>query len=148
MTLPKLPASRYKEHNLKMKYGITPKDRAEILKFQEHKCALCGCYLSDKKCAIDHDHKTGRIRGIVCRRCNMFLIPLVETTNLFEKAVKYVKEGKVVLNGKELWFNPQGVPCFTSPDEEDAKILGSNLSGASIYSIKKRLDRNYDKEEL
>lgn len=44
----------------------------QLLELQEGKCSICGIDASDLSRAIDveHCHKTGRIRGLICRRCN------------------------------------------------------------------------------
>lgn len=59
---------------LKWKFGITQERYDEILIEQHGKCALC-----DQTCvtgaalAVDHDHKTGAIRGLLCLKCNVGL---------------------------------------------------------------------------
>lgn len=56
-------------------YGINPSAYKQILEKQEGKCAICGCYnLSAKKVfSIDHCHKTGKVRGLLCSNCNTAL---------------------------------------------------------------------------
>jgi Recombination endonuclease VII len=57
------------------RYGLTPLAFAEMLQAQEYKCGCCRDPLPNitKHVHIDHDHKTGRVRGVVCRDCNMAL---------------------------------------------------------------------------
>lgn len=47
----------------------------QLLELQDGKCAICGVVASELKRAIDvdHCHKTGKIRGLICRRCNAAL---------------------------------------------------------------------------
>lgn len=46
--------------------------RAELVKLQKGRCALCGIRFSDVKGTpcLDHDHKTGLVRAALCRNCN------------------------------------------------------------------------------
>lgn len=63
-----------KEHErlgaLARKYGITPEDVSELETKHGGLCALCG---RSGKLHIDHDHRTGRVRALLCARCNMLL---------------------------------------------------------------------------
>lgn len=56
-----------KEHNLVNRYGLTELEVETILNRQGGKCAL---YDQTKSLVIDHDHLTGRVRGLLCYRCN------------------------------------------------------------------------------
>ena len=55
---------------LKSRYGIEAHDWANMYEAQEHKCVLCHKYLSVDAACVDHDHKSGRVRGLLCIRCN------------------------------------------------------------------------------
>ena len=63
----------------KCKYGLTDKQVDEILALQKFRCAACetndpGMKRGGAKTwGVDHDHKTGRIRGLLCARCNIVL---------------------------------------------------------------------------
>ena len=61
---------------LKKKYGISLKQYNYMLKKQGGKCAICGKPQKDesRNFAIDHCHKTGIIRGILCNFCNSRLL--------------------------------------------------------------------------
>jgi DNA-directed RNA polymerase subunit RPC12/RpoP len=63
-------------HNLKSRYGLTLSDEASMMAAQDDKCAICKEPFS-RKHHIDHDHTTGRVRGILCHKCNVRL-PFVE----------------------------------------------------------------------
>ena len=59
---------------LKCVYGLTPEQFDQILTEQSNKCMICyDEFTPDKKPEIDHDHKTGKFRGILCRSCNTLL---------------------------------------------------------------------------
>lgn len=53
-------------------YGLTEAEYWDLYGAQDGKCYICGTYRpSDhKKLSVDHCHKTGRIRGLLCQRCN------------------------------------------------------------------------------
>lgn len=77
-------------HNL---YGLTLEEYDEMLVRQSGRCAIC----KTKQCftgfrfAVDHDHTTGAIRGLLCRRCNQVLGQLGENPQLFEEAANYLR---------------------------------------------------------
>ena len=61
---------------LKRKYGLSLEDYQRLLAEQNGVCALCGFPPSPKKfgrLVVDHCHKTSRVRGLLCRKCNVQL---------------------------------------------------------------------------
>jgi hypothetical protein len=61
-------------HGLRHKYGLSIEDYEAMYERQGGKCALCGH--PDRLC-VDHDHQTGRVRGLLCYLCNTALGRLV-----------------------------------------------------------------------
>lgn len=55
-------------------YGITGADYEALLERQGGKCAICRARPKSKRLAVDHDHKTGEVRGLLCGRCNHDLL--------------------------------------------------------------------------
>ena len=55
------------------RYGLTPQEIVQMFKDQNYTCACCNDPLPEnrKHVHIDHDHKTGIVRGILCRNCNL-----------------------------------------------------------------------------
>lgn len=51
-------------------YGLGPGDYDELLARQGGRCAICRAKPKSKRLAVDHDHKTGAVRGLLCSRCN------------------------------------------------------------------------------
>jgi hypothetical protein len=88
-------ALRVRRNALKFSYGITTEDYERMLKSQKGKCAICKS--TDKGqtgkgfFCVDHDHKTGKIRGLLCHRCNRGLGLLSDSLKNVERAVKYLK---------------------------------------------------------
>ena len=71
-------------------YGITLEEYETKLKSQNGVCAICGGV--DKiNLAIDHDHTTGVIRGLLCSRCNIALGGFQDNSTLLENAINYLK---------------------------------------------------------
>lgn len=58
---------------LQTRYRMTPEDVAMMLHSQNGNCALCDVRVVNTRFHIDHSHETGRIRGILCHRCNIRL---------------------------------------------------------------------------
>lgn len=62
------------------KYGITIDDFDDILAIQDGACAVCSCPEERrnpsgtiKRLVVDHDHDTGKVRGLLCHNCNIAL---------------------------------------------------------------------------
>ena len=69
-----------KDHHFKYTYGISIKQRNEMIIKQGYECLSCHIdlrKLKDKDIHIDHNHKTNKIRGILCNKCN-FALGLLE----------------------------------------------------------------------
>lgn len=57
---------------LRRKYGVSLRWYNSKLKKQKNKCEICGKHQRDEKrrFAVDHNHKTGKVRGLLCNYCN------------------------------------------------------------------------------
>lgn len=53
--------------------GVTDEEYARLLAAQDGHCALCPNTPKTRRLHVDHDHTTGRVRGLLCFRCNKFL---------------------------------------------------------------------------
>lgn len=78
--------------DLKRRYGITDEEYIKMWKEQKGKCALCGKELKDEYLHVDHDHTTGRVRGLLCKTCNMNLEIMLESNITTERIQEYIKE--------------------------------------------------------
>jgi hypothetical protein len=85
--------ARRSKHNthLKKTYGITMDDYDRILKSQNGQCAICKGGTSKNHFALDHNHKTGNIRGLLCARCNTGLARFMDNITNLRRAVRYMK---------------------------------------------------------
>jgi hypothetical protein len=76
--------------HLQKKYGISLEDQDQLLIQQGHRCAICQQILTEIH--IDHNHETGRVRGILCRGCNLGIGFLKEDAAVLKKALRYLEE--------------------------------------------------------
>lgn len=75
-------------HRLR-KYGVTPSAYNVLVSKQDGRCAVCGS--RPKSLCVDHDHKTGRVRGLLCHRCNQGIGLFLDDTSLLGQAVVYLQ---------------------------------------------------------
>lgn len=91
------PAGMAKQRRarLKSRYGMSLEDYEEMLAAQGGSCALCPATISQdgRRLAVDHDHATGKVRGILCLRCNN-QISLVDRLGI-EALAFYLARGEV-----------------------------------------------------
>lgn len=76
------------------KYGISSETYNGLSESQNEKCKICGGDNSHirRSLAIDHNHDTGEIRGLLCNRCNTTLGHIKEDIQLLENMIAYIKE--------------------------------------------------------
>ena len=81
-------------YRLKRKFGITLEEYRQMLKAQGGRCAICNQEPKDephhRALAVDHDHTTNRIRGLLCFHCNTGLGNLRDDPELLRKAIEYL----------------------------------------------------------
>jgi len=76
--------------NLKT-FGLTIAEYDQMLVAQNNVCAICNNTCSSgKRLAVDHCHITGKIRGLLCRRCNQSIGKFNDDPVLIQKAVNYL----------------------------------------------------------
>ena len=81
-------------YHIQKKFGITSELYAEMLDLQGGACAICkGLNPSGKRLSIDHCHKTGRVRGLLCVKCNTVLGQADDDVAILMAAIKYLSEG-------------------------------------------------------
>jgi hypothetical protein len=77
-------------------YGLTIDDYESLLKKQNYKCAICGSDNTKSKISnrfyVDHDHETGKIRGLLCSNCNFALGHFNDNIDILLKAISYLEE--------------------------------------------------------
>ena len=90
---PEVKQQRY-ERDLFNKYGITIKEYNEMFEEQEGCCKVCNSHQMNfnTSLAVDHNHKTGEVRGLLCSSCNTALGLLGDNPVVVESALNYLKE--------------------------------------------------------
>lgn len=76
-------------------YGMTPDDYDELISQQDHRCAVCGTMEWGGKTGephVDHDHKTGQVRGLLCASCNYGLGCFKDEVKRLRAAVDYLDD--------------------------------------------------------
>lgn len=77
------------------RHGMTLNDYENMLSKQDGKCAICGSHKSGKKnsnrLSIDHCHKTGKVRGLLCQQCNLGIGCLKDDITILENALAYLQ---------------------------------------------------------
>ena len=82
-----------KNADWRRKYGLEPEEYAAMLAHQDGRCAVCRRKprAKDPSLAVDHDHRTGLIRGLLCMRCNHLLYGYFgEDPTFYENAAEYL----------------------------------------------------------
>lgn len=77
--------------HLVRKYGITADEYDRRLDEQGGGCKICGKILQRVSLAVDHNHKTGKVRGILCENCNRGLGMFKDDPNLLRSAIEYLE---------------------------------------------------------
>lgn len=91
-------------HHIKCRgYGITTRQYQDMLNDQDGACAICGLPETTigrggraAPLAIDHCHTTGKVRGLLCRKCNGGIGLLRDSIDLLTSATSYLKQYELV----------------------------------------------------
>lgn len=81
----------YRRAALKYNYGITIDQYNAMLAAQGGGCALCGAEPKRRPLDVDHCHETGKVRGLLCNKCNTSLGRLGDTLESILKIVSYLE---------------------------------------------------------
>lgn len=80
------------------KYGLTIEKYERLLKKQNNVCMICKGSNENLRwngrLAIDHCHKTGKVRGLLCDKCNKGLGQFNDDITLFKEAIKYLRKNQ------------------------------------------------------
>jgi len=90
-----LPEKLRRRHKrLKETYGIGIGEYQDTLIEQDFKCAICETHVDnlDYPLDVDHDHETGEVRGLLCRRCNLGIGFFKDSIRLLKNAIEYLSK--------------------------------------------------------
>lgn len=77
-----------KDFHFRKNYGLSKKDVEDLKEAQNLLCLICNCELP---LVVDHDHKTGKIRGLLCNLCNQGLGSFKDNPEVLRKAALYLE---------------------------------------------------------
>lgn len=83
----KIRAKSYRE-----KYGISLETLNHMILNQNGLCGICGRLPGKKGLNVDHDHKTGKLRELLCGKCNIALGCFDDSAAIVQAAVNYLKK--------------------------------------------------------
>lgn len=86
----KAQKTRRHETHVQKTYDLPEGHYDCLVSYQDGVCFICRKPSLVRYLAVDHDHETGRVRGLLCRRCNRDLLGLY-TPEMLLRAVEYLK---------------------------------------------------------
>jgi hypothetical protein len=86
-----------RKSRLKRSYKLTPEGYEQMLENQSGGCAICGDKCSSgRRLAVDHDHNTQKVRGLLCGACNRGIGLLKDDPSLAKKASEYLLKHRML----------------------------------------------------
>lgn len=83
---------KYRESRLKRYYNLTGQEYQQMYQAQGGLCAICGNpQISGRQLAVDHDHESGLVRGLLCQSCNRGIGYFGDDVSRLESAVGYLR---------------------------------------------------------
>lgn len=89
----KLHPETNRTYKLKRNYDLTPEEYEQMFIAQGGRCAICGRHQDDldHPLAVDHDHLTGKVRGLICYSCNHVLGRVGDSIRILQAAIAYLE---------------------------------------------------------
>lgn len=81
---------RRHRYHLKKSYGLTESQYSEMRDRQKGACAICGI-VSQRSLHIDHNHATGKVRALLCTRCNSMIGYARDSVEMLQKGIEYLE---------------------------------------------------------
>lgn len=93
----KTEIDKHTEWHIRNRYGITTEDYNAMFIHQQGRCAICGRHQSElnQRLCIDHSHKNGVVRGLLCRKCNAAIGLFGDNVELMKTALVYLEVNDV-----------------------------------------------------
>lgn len=92
-----------RKNQLQKKYGITLEQYTELFQKQQGVCDICSepeMAKGKQNLAVDHDHKTGIVRGLLCHNCNTALGKFMDNKHILKNAIFYLDRSEARLENK------------------------------------------------
>ncbi|MFD4474601.1 endonuclease VII domain-containing protein [Streptomyces sp. NPDC058471] len=91
-------------------YGLKKGEYAKLYTFQGGVCALCRRATgASRRLSVDHDHRTGEVRGLLCRPCNTLLGHARDNISFFKRCAGYLglSPYAAMKQGWEAWYEDE-----------------------------------------
>jgi len=113
----KLGITPRRVYDAQREYGLTPGMLISMHLQQNSKCAICG---DESKLSVDHDHRTGKVRQLLCSMCNRMLGMASDNIGILENAAAYLREhsGEEPKN-YDVELTPEMVEAIDQYEEEE-----------------------------
>jgi len=85
-----------REYQYRAFYGISIEQYEEMLDKQNGLCAICKTPPQTKRLAVDHDHDTGEVRGLLCHRCNRAVEWFIYYKNIASEYLERTNENNLI----------------------------------------------------
>lgn len=124
---------RQRRYRIKANYGLVQDDFNAMLDKQENRCAVCKSTDYGKgrnNWCIDHDHKTGEVRGLVCFYCNLLFGNCDDNPTILMNAIIYLSDPpfKQIKRLRSQVFDPSDTTCTGQP-----QLLSSLSRFAGVF---------------
>lgn len=86
----KVSPERDRANKLNFKFKMLSEDYETLLQKQNGVCAICNQPPKSRHLDIDHDHKTRKIRGLLCNRCNLAIGLFDDSVCILDQAINYL----------------------------------------------------------
>jgi len=89
---------KMRRHFYKKKYGITVDTYEDMLLACDARCEICGVPATEHKektnryLSVDHDHNTGKVRGLLCSNCNLMIGNANDDPKVLLRGAQYLME--------------------------------------------------------
>lgn len=81
-----------RKYNLPSKYGISVDTYKSMLQDQDNKCACCGVEFGEATACVDHNHRNGEVRSLLCHRCNLAAGNVGDSSERALQLAEYLKK--------------------------------------------------------
>jgi len=120
-----------RKKSLQKNYGLTLKDYEQMLETQNNRCAICSIrHTENKKLQVDHNHLTGKVRGLLCKSCNFLVGTFESRLALLMQAGRYLynaDSGGVKHDSKKLLFS--AIPPYALQELANVFTIGAAKYG-------------------
>lgn len=131
--------TRRRNTRLKKQFNLNNNQYQLMLEQQDHCCFICNEKegVEGRVLSVDHDHATGKIRGLLCTNCNTALGKFKDNIDYLKKAIKYLQRNYTVPSvGETIYFIPhEERPNWKRIIKTPDGLFCSNISAARYYNV-------------